>query len=125
MRKQMKEISAWGLLSIYTLAFALMCGYGYSQFSKQHVQEKLVTENYQSIITGSQPGAALQAIKPINADFGLAQSNSKKTFNDFSESLQSVERLLTGSFTRYESFSNTIAVRLRKADIIFPFHYFW
>ena len=124
MRKQWKQVTAWSLITIYSLAFALMCGYGYSQFSQANLQEP-VTENYQSIITGNQPGAALQATKPINAGFSLAHTCNKKTFSDFSGILKWVDHLLVGSFIRYESFSNTIAVRQRKADIIFPFHYFW
>ena len=124
MRKNWRQISSWGLLTVYALAFALMCGYGYSKFSQDNLQ-KPVTENYQSIITGNQPGAALQAIKPIDAGFSFAYTQNKKTFNDFSEILKSIDRLLIGRFARYESFSINIAVRNRKADIIFPFHYFW
>ena len=125
MRKEWKQITAWNLLSVYVLAFALMCGYGYSKVSQENVLQKPVTEDYQSIITGSQPGAAIQATKPINVGLSFTYTQSKKTFNEFSEILRSVDRLLIGSFTRYESFSHNIAVRQRKADIIFPFHYFW
>lgn len=125
MPNKRKQITAWGHLTIYTLAFALMCGYGYSGHSQENILKEPVTENYQSIITGSQPGAALQAIKPVDAGFSSAHAYNKKTFTDFFEILKSVDRSLASSFTNYESFSNSIAVRQRKADIIFPFHYFW
>lgn len=125
MRKNWRQICSWGLLTVYALAFALMCGYGYSQFSQQYVLQKPVSENYQSIITGNQPGGALLATKPIDAGFSNAYTQSKKTYIDFSDILKSVDRLLIGTFARYESLSINIAVRQRKADIIFPFHYFW
>jgi hypothetical protein len=125
MRKKWRKITAWNLLALYALAFALTCGYGYSRYSQENSFQKPATENYQSIITGNQPGAAVQATKPIDAGFNIAHTQNKKTFSDFLEILKSFELSLAGSFKHYESFSNNINVRLRKADIIFPFHYFW
>jgi len=113
------------MLLMYALAYSVLCGYGYSDNSKLEYLQKPVTENYKSIFTGNQPGAALQAVKPIEGGVNFSYLQSKKTVNDFSEILKSVDRLLISSFTSYESLSDNIAVGQRKADIIFPFHYFW
>jgi hypothetical protein len=122
--KTRRHIIASGLLFIYSFALVLVCNFGYAQNSQAQALQKDETENYQSIVTGNQPGAALivsklaDRLSPINTAY-------KKTFQDFSELLKSIERLFTGLFTRYEFISTGIAVRLRKADIIFPFQYFW
>ena len=123
--KKWRNINASGLLVVYSLALSLVCSYGYGSYSAEQVLQKNGAENYQSIVTGNQPGAALLANKPAEAGFSTTHIHSKKSFQEFLATLKSVDRQLASSFTQYHFVSSTIAIRHRKADIIFPFHYFW
>lgn len=51
--------------------------------------------------------------------------NFKIPFLQFDAIFKYAENFLETEFTQYISFSGDILIKLRKPDIIFPFHYFW
>lgn len=52
-------------------------------------------------------------------------TGAKTPFNSFWAVLWATERRYTSVFAHYVSISSAFQIRNRKADLIFPFHYFW
>lgn len=57
--------------------------------------------------------------------FPNGQALSKKNCTGFWALLKQRERLFESRFAQYTAYSAALPVKFRKADIIFPFHYFW
>ena len=49
----------------------------------------------------------------------------KTSFTQFLAFVQTSGQLLKSGYTQYRRTSENLLIRYRKADIIFPFHYFW
>ncbi|MCK3683444.1 hypothetical protein [Maribellus sp. YY47] len=49
----------------------------------------------------------------------------KTSFAQFLAFVQNSGLILANGFTQYRRISENLLIRYRKADIIFPFHYFW
>lgn len=54
-----------------------------------------------------------------------ASPNFKLPFASVSISLKSNEVLFNSKYKQYENYANTLLIRHRKSDLIFPFHNFW
>lgn len=52
-------------------------------------------------------------------------SGGKTSINSFWAVLRTTERIYASAFACYVGISKKILIRFRKADMIFPFHYFW
>lgn len=52
-------------------------------------------------------------------------SNFKNNPNNFSNFLKISEAIYSSAFSQYSAAFNNTLIKLRKVDIIFPFHYFW
>lgn len=50
---------------------------------------------------------------------------SKNPFSHFLLVLQAYEGLFLCAFVHYQNITQNLLIRFRKADLIFPFHYFW
>jgi hypothetical protein len=57
--------------------------------------------------------------------FNNAAPSSKNPCSGFWGILKLAERLFESKYAQYTSISNDFLIKFRKADIIFPFHYFW
>ncbi|WP_339842150.1 hypothetical protein [uncultured Maribacter sp.] len=51
--------------------------------------------------------------------------NFKLPFASVSISLKSNEVLFNSKYKQYQNYANTLLIRHRKTDLIFPFHNFW
>lgn len=49
----------------------------------------------------------------------------KNSFNEFLAIVKIREQFFASEFTQYISISKNFRIKYRKANIIFPFHYFW
>ena len=49
----------------------------------------------------------------------------KNSFNEFLAIVKIREQFFANEFTQYISISKNFRIKYRKANIIFPFHYFW
>jgi len=56
---------------------------------------------------------------------GGSCTGAKTPFNSFWAVLWANERRYTSVYAHYVSISSALLIRHRKADLIFPFHYFW
>jgi len=61
----------------------------------------------------------------INDVTESATPNYKLPFTDVAIILRSTEVLFISSYKQYERYANTLLIRHRKSDLIFPFHSFW
>ncbi len=55
----------------------------------------------------------------------VPSSSSKNPTFSFLLILQISENLFACTFLQYQSIAQKFIIRFRKADLIFPFHYFW
>lgn len=60
-----------------------------------------------------------------NSFNNIPHTTINKTFNTFVAIIKCREQLIANYLTQYTSFSINFIIRYRKANIIFPFHYFW
>jgi len=49
----------------------------------------------------------------------------KNSFNEFLAIVKTTEQFFANEFVQYISISKNFRIKYRKANIIFPFHYFW
>ena len=56
---------------------------------------------------------------------GGSCSGGKTSIKSFWSVLRTTERFYASAFACYVGNSKKILIRFRKADMIFPFHYFW
>lgn len=54
-----------------------------------------------------------------------APSTLKNSFNEFSAIARIKENFIANTFSQYISISRNFLIKYLKANIIFPFHYFW
>lgn len=91
------------------------------------VSESLSTEN--SISFESTPsgflGDPLTQETVIHYFTGIKYAGSEFQFTDFSACLKYSEKTISSEFVQYVFQAKNFPVRLRKADLLFPFHYFW
>ncbi|MEP2279624.1 hypothetical protein [Maribacter sp.] len=55
----------------------------------------------------------------------ITSPNYKLPFTSFNSSINSSELLFTATYKQYKLYANTLLIRHRKSDLIFPFHSFW
>jgi len=66
-----------------------------------------------------------QTESSANSFTNLPSSNFKNLISGFWSALKIVEQPFASTFSQYTSFSINLLINRRKADVIFPFHYFW
>ncbi len=79
---------------------------------------------FQSVSTG------LLAIPPAQEPFAFnfttaKYQNSDYHFKEFSACIRNIEQAGSSEFFKYIFSSVNFPVKLRKADLLYPFHYFW
>jgi hypothetical protein len=70
-------------------------------------------------------GVPLTQESGINLFSGVKYSGSDFQYKAFSACLKSAERTISSAFIQYVFQAKNFPVKLRKADLLFPFHYFW
>ena len=70
-------------------------------------------------------GVPLTQKSGINLFNRATYSGSDFQYNEFSAYLKNAERSISSEFVQYVFQAKNFPVRLRKADLLFPFHYFW
>lgn len=55
----------------------------------------------------------------------VSTPNYKLPFTSFSANLNAIEERFTSRYKQYTLYANTLLIRHRKSDLIFPFHSFW
>jgi len=70
-------------------------------------------------------GIPLNQETTVNLFSGAKYSDSDFQYKPHTASLKYAEKILTSEFVQYVFQSKNFPVRLRKADFLFPFHYFW
>jgi capsule polysaccharide modification protein KpsS len=61
----------------------------------------------------------------VNHVNNLPAPSFKNPFDELWTNVKASERLLVSGFSQYINFSTNFLILYRKADVIFPFHYFW
>ncbi|WP_282050161.1 hypothetical protein [Maribacter aquivivus] len=55
----------------------------------------------------------------------VSSSNYKLPFTSFNSHINNSELGILARFKQYQLYANTLLIRHRKSDLIFPFHSFW
>jgi hypothetical protein len=55
----------------------------------------------------------------------VSSPNYKLPFTSFNSQINSSELRFVARFKQYQLYANTLLIRHRKSDLIFPFHSFW
>jgi len=79
------------------------------------------TEPLTIIVAFSKNENTLQEI----SEFQVSTSLKNNPNTNFSSFLKLTEGIYSSSFSQYIAASYNFLIKYRKADIIFPFHYFW
>jgi hypothetical protein len=87
----------------------------------QSTGNRILFENSLSPILGI-PLTQKSGISLFN---GATYSGSDFQFKEFSAYLKSAEKSISSEFVQYVFQAKNFLIRLRKADLLFPFHYFW
>lgn len=66
-----------------------------------------------------------QAENSVNPFNNTPPPTFKNSFNEFLAIVKIREQFFANKFTQYISISKNFRIKYRKANIIFPFHYFW
>lgn len=61
----------------------------------------------------------------VNSFHNFSGLDFRNPLNIFQPLIHSAGALSDAEFTQYNQFSVNFPIRFRKADLIFPFHYFW
>lgn len=56
---------------------------------------------------------------------GAKYSNSEFQYKNYSACLKYTEKTISSEFIQYVFQAKNFSLRLRKSDLLFPFHYFW
>jgi hypothetical protein len=121
-KKTFKIASVTFLMVIYCLAIGVVTeSRVYSEYNKSSTssQEKFISDLSTKILQHT-----AQSESATNNLNNLPLPSSKSHFQGF-DVLIAIEQLFKGEFSQYTNFSKNILVKHRKADFIFPFHYFW
>jgi hypothetical protein len=70
-------------------------------------------------------GVPLTQKSGINLFNGATYSGSDFQYNEFSAYLKNAEKSISSEFVQYVFQAKNFFIRLLKADLLFPFHYFW
>lgn len=70
-------------------------------------------------------GVPLAQKSSINHFNGATYSGPDFQYNEFSAYLKNAEKSISSEFVQYVFQAKNFPVQLRKADLLFPFHYFW
>jgi len=68
---------------------------------------------------------SLLAESPVNISNNAPSTTLKNSFNEFFAIVKITEQFFTNEFVQYISISKNFRIKYRKANMIFPFHYFW
>jgi len=109
-------------LAIYCLAISAL-HHSFAQSgtlaSKTASETTLVADIPMQLLSHtSKSGSAFSQISTNSPGF-------KNPFSDFGVIVSVTEHLLASTYCQYEIFSRNLLIHHRKADILFPFHYFW
>jgi hypothetical protein len=123
MKKQIREFVAIVLTLCYGFAISSANNlHNYANLSESHLtpQEKVIYETSNILFSHT-----TQAEISINNSNNLPSTNNNSHTSDYWIICCANEKLFESEFSQYTFFARNILFKYRKADIIFPFHYFW
>ncbi|MHB1147879.1 MAG: hypothetical protein ACYC01_09830 [Lutibacter sp.] len=91
-------------------------------FTNKSASEKENTNSTVSVKLFSNTSQAESLANPYSNTPPITFKNS---FNEFLAIVKITEQFFANEFVQYISISKNFRIKYRKANIIFPFHYFW
>ena len=125
MKKVFKISGAVFTAVLYSIAIFLFAQY--TPLPGTHDNKSLSTENriHFEAVPAEFFGVPITQKTGINLFSGVKYSGSDFQHKAFSACLKSAEKTYSTAFFQYVFQSKNFPVKLRKADLLFPFHYFW
>lgn len=120
----MKKIGTYfGVLAFVTAyCYAISCvsAYNLSPASNKTEKDKHVVAVSTDLFSGF-----VSPQRSFSSSENLPNPNFKTSFGGFWILEKTYKAVFLSKYTQYVSFAKNAVFRFRKADIIFPFHYFW
>ena len=111
------------LVAVYS--FGISLGVGSAAVKAYSQTGNSTTETYWSAVSNNLSFYYSESEK-LTADARTNFPASNKTsFTTLLAFIQTTGQVLEAGFAHYQRISETFLIRYRKADILFPFHYFW
>lgn len=125
MKKALKISGAVFTVMFYSIA--LFCVIQNTPLPDSSNAKKIPAENqiHLKAVSFEFPGVPLTQEPEINLFSGAQYSESDFQIKTFSACLKYCEKTISSEFVQYIFQAYNFPVKLRKADLLFPFHYFW
>ena len=115
-----------GIILLTALYFAAISFDGHisqnKDFTNKSAPEKGKTDSTVSVKQFINSSQAESLANPYSYTPPITFKNS---FNEFLAIVKTTEQFFANEFVQYISISKNFRIKYRKANIIFPFHYFW
>lgn len=108
---------------LYCFAMMIACNHAFNSSLNNFPGKD--QHSYLSAVFPNLVGQATQQESFVNPVKSQPVSPLKETVSEITAIVKYTGQQFVNSFTQYSSFSGNFFIRYRKADIIFPFHYFW
>jgi hypothetical protein len=125
MKKVNRVLDASLMTVIYCFALLVVLNHSFKSSPTFADTQSEIHKNYSSSDSGS------LLLHTSQTEVLLSNVNSnllptfKNPFQSFSAVLQTEEAIFASVFHQYHRTSANLLIRFRKANLIFPFHYFW
>lgn len=123
MENSLKLLGAILLVAVYS--FGISSGSGSYTASAYLPADDVQSEVYWSDVSNKLSFHFSESEKLVSDIRTGSPLTFKTSFAQFLAFVQTSGQLLESGFTQYRRTSENLLIRYRKADIIFPFHYFW
>ncbi len=123
MKSSIRILSVFFLTAIYFFAISVVTkSLGHSDFhnEQQSSQEKYFSDFSTKLFCHNSQSESL-----VNSFNNLPLPSFKNPFNGLWAITKATEQLFGTAFSQYTNISRNFLIQHRKAEIIFPFHYFW
>lgn len=110
---------------LYSIAVLLFTVHAKPQFSFASEKQPAGNQIFFEVSPSGILGIPLTQEPGVNLYSGASHTGSDFHHKNFSACLEYTEKAFSSKFVQYAFQAQNFPVRLRKADLLFPFHNFW
>jgi hypothetical protein len=125
LKKALKTIGVTGILILYCFAISIYSGVAVDTtkaFSKPSSTEKAA---YKAVISSNSFSHTAPTEIAVGVGSAFRPASLKNNTHSFSTLAKTTEQLFSATFSQYKYSSKNWHPGIKKAALIFPFHYFW
>lgn len=125
MKKTSRILAVLTTLFLYCFVISLYSSNAFADSTTFLKHSNSETEQYNSVLSSKLLSHTPPSESSVNLFNSVSPSSLKNSFKEFSACIKAIENSFFHTFSQYSFYSQNVLVRLKQADIIFPFHYFW